>query len=60
MKDKIGGIILIIAGIAIMVNPKYYSYAYSITVDFSEIKFPLGFAFIVIGSAIIWFAQKRK
>lgn len=54
------GIIIVIGGISIILNPTFYSTTYSTTFDFSGIKWPLGLIFILIGSYCIFQFTKRQ
>jgi hypothetical protein len=52
------GIVCVVAGLMIMTGPVFYSSTYSITIDFSRIKYPLGSAFILVG--IYLFYQHKR
>lgn len=60
MKEIISGIVLILGGIVIIINPKYYSNLYGMTIDFSSIQYPLASAFIGIGIMILYGNYKRR
>ncbi|MGB3223130.1 MAG: hypothetical protein WBB23_10040 [Desulforhopalus sp.] len=54
------GLVLVFCGIIIIVNPTFYSTTYSMTFDFSNIKFPLGSVFIIIGIYYLYKAVKLQ
>ena len=58
------GIILILSGISIWLNPIIYSRVDMMIFDFSEIKIIVSLLFIIIGIAFIWTTlninKKRK
>ncbi|MFW8602482.1 hypothetical protein ACOHYD_13505 [Desulfobacterota bacterium M19] len=49
LEYKFLGAVLILAGILLIYNPKWYSSKYSMVLDFTEIKWPLGLAMSLIG-----------
>jgi predicted RNA-binding Zn-ribbon protein involved in translation (DUF1610 family) len=49
LQYKFLGGILIIAGVLLINNPKWYSSKYSMVLDFTEIKWPLGLAMSFVG-----------
>lgn len=61
---RILGIILILSGISIWLNPVIYSRVDMMIFDFSEIKIIVSLLFIIIGIAFIWTTlninKKRK
>ena len=60
MKAIVLSIIFTVGGFMIIINPKYYSHLYGITIDFTSIKFPLGFSFIAVGLILLWSYFKDK
>jgi uncharacterized membrane protein len=48
------GILLIVFGIEIYINPVYYSSKYSMTLDYSNIKVPFSIVLVFLGIALLW------
>ena len=49
LEYKILGGVLVISGISLIHNPRWYSSKYSMVLDFTEIKWPLGLMMSFIG-----------
>lgn len=58
--NGIVGIILVLYGIATLINPVYNSRIYQATFDMSNVKWPLGLLFILAGIVFLFFAFKNK
>ena len=56
----LGGIILAVFGYRIIVRPKFYDHIYGRYWDFTEIKWPFGVLFIIIGLFFILNALRKK
>ena len=60
MKALLLSVIFLIGGLLIIVNPKYYSHFYGMTIDFTRIKYPLGITFVIIGLVLFWSFYKTR
>ncbi|RWX45429.1 hypothetical protein H206_00919 [Candidatus Electrothrix aarhusensis] len=60
MKAIFLGALFLIAGGRVILHPKYYSYQYAMTIDFTKVKYPLGIACISIGLILFWSFYKDK
>ena len=47
-------------GILIIVNPEFYHSELRFNFDFTEIKWPFGAAFIILGCCFIWSSFRKK
>lgn len=54
------GSVLAFFGVHLILKPRFYSSKYSCYLDFSELKWVIGGAFLFVGVLIIWAALRRK
>ena len=54
------GITLIIMGLLLICNPKFYHHIYEFYFDFTGYNIPLGIAMIILGVAFIWTEVKNR
>ena len=55
------GVVLIIAGFLMMINPEFYSSRFSMTFDYTNIKYPLSMMLITVGLLLAYsFLRKKK
>lgn len=57
---RLFGSILFLSGISVWIKPVSYSSRFKITFDFSDIKWPLGGGFIILGAFFIWSSFRKK
>jgi hypothetical protein len=60
MKNIIGGILIILAGVSVLIKPISYSHKYSMVQDFSKIKYPLFLLSLLVGSILIYIGYRSK
>ena len=53
------GIVLILGGVFVIINPTYYSSRFMQTIDYSEIKWFLGGILVILGTFFVKSSYKR-
>jgi flagellar basal body-associated protein FliL len=54
------GVLLVIFGLGIVIQPRWYSTKYEYYIDVTGYSLPLGIAFMIIGIAFIYAELKQK
>jgi hypothetical protein len=54
------GVVLILIGISLWINPQHYSTKYGVTFNFTDINIPCGFFLVALGVGFIWTTYRKK